>query len=219
MSDDMQLGDTILKAVDRFYRTGKILPACLALFLGACASSGDTVPAAQCPEPPISQSEYQIGPGDMLQIVVWRNEELSTTIPVRPDGRISTPLIDDMPASGKTPSQLAADIESVLVEYLRTPDVSVIVTGQGSANQIQAIGEVVSPQAISYRYGLKLLDVVVAVGGLSEFAAGNRSNIVRTADGKQVKCRVKVGDLLNGDITQNIDVYPGDMLVVPETRF
>src|SRR5690606_28256420 len=132
--------------------------------------------------PELSQTEYRIGSGDVLQIVVWRNEELSSTIPVRPDGRISTPLIDDMQASGKTPSELASDMESVLGEYLRTPDVSVIVTGQGSANQIQVIGEILSPQAISYRYGLKLLDVVVAVGGLSEFAAGNRGDLVRTVN-------------------------------------
>lgn len=151
--------------------------------------------------------------------MVWRNAELSTTIPVRPDGRISTPLIDDMQASGKTPSELASAMESVLGEYLRTPDVSVIVTGQGSANQIQAIGEVLKPQPISYRYGLKLLDVVVAVGGLTEFAAGNRAALVRSTGGEQVKCRVNVDDLLKGDVSQNINMYPGDMLVVPETRF
>lgn len=187
--------------------------------LGACASSGNAISARSCPEPEIAQSEYRIGPGDVLQIVVWRNTELSTTIPVRPDGKISTPLIDDMQASGKTPSELASDMESVLGEYLRTPDVSVIVTGQGSANQIQAIGEILRPQAISYRYGLKLLDVVVAVGGLSEFAAGNRADVVRTVGGEQVKCRVNIDDLLKGEITQNINMYPGDMLVVPETRF
>lgn len=155
----------------------------------------------------------------MLNIVVWRNNELSTTIPVRPDGKVTTPLIDDMQASGKTPSELASDMEGVLGEYLRTPEVSVIVTGQGSANQIQAIGEVTSPQSISYRYGLKLLDVVVTVGGLTEFAAGNRADVVRAVDGEQVKCRVQIGDLLDGDIAQNINMYPGDMLVVPETRF
>jgi polysaccharide export outer membrane protein len=189
------------------------------LMLDACAGSGDTVPAAQCPQPVVSESEYRIGAGDVLNIVVWRNEELTVSIPVRPDGRISTPLIDDMQASGKTPSQLAADMELVLGEYLRTPDVSVIVTSQGSANQIQTIGEIVSPQSISYRYGLKLLDVIVAVGGLTEFAAGNRADLVRAVDGGQVKCRVAIENLLEGDLSQNINIYPGDMLVVPETRF
>lgn len=198
----------------------RLLPAMfLTLVLGACASSGDTVPAGTCPQPQLATADYVIGPGDMLNIVVWRNEELSNSIPVRPDGRISTPLIDDMQASGKTPSALAADMEEVLSEYLRTPKVSVIVVGQGSANQIQTIGEIVNPQAISYRNGLRLLDVVVAVGGLTEFAAGNRSDLVRQVDGDQVKCRVKIEDLLKGDISQNIHIFPGDMLVVPETRF
>jgi polysaccharide export outer membrane protein len=210
------LDKIILEAIYKFRNIGLIS---LALLLGACASAGGTVPAARCPEPVQSESEYRIGSGDTLNIVVWRNEELSTTIPVRPDGRVSTPLIDDMQASGKTPSELAADMEAVLGEYLRTPDVSVIVTGQGSANQIQAIGEIMNPQSISYRYGLKLLDVVVAVGGLSEFAAGNRADLLRIAAGEQVKCRVRIDDLLKGDISQNIDIYPGDMLVVPETRF
>lgn len=187
--------------------------------INACASSGDAVPATACPEPPEAQSEYVIGPGDGLQIVVWRNAELSTTIPVRPDGKISTPLIDDMQASGKTPSQLADDMERVLSEYLRTPEVSVIVTGQGASNQVQAIGELVNPQSTSYRYGLTVLDVIVGAGGLTEFAAGNRTDLVRSVNGKQVRCRVRVEDLLDGDVSQNIDVYPGDMLVVPETRF
>jgi polysaccharide export outer membrane protein len=208
-----------LNTTDRFCSAGKIGLACLTLGLGACASSGETVAAAQCPEPAISESEYRIGAGDLLNIVVWRNTELSAAIPVRPDGRISTPLIDDMQASGKTPSQLADDMEGVLAEYLRTPEVSVIVTGQGTANQIQAIGEILNPQSISYRYGLKLLDVIVGVGGLTEFAAGNRADLVRVVDGEQVKCRVRLEDLLNGDISQNINIYPGDMLVVPETRF
>lgn len=213
---DSRLEEKTLNAVQTI-RASLILPLCA--LLCACASGGDTIPAERCPEPEIAQSEYRIGSGDVLEIVVWRNAELSTTIPVRPDGKISTPLIDDMQASGKTPSQLASDMESVLGEYLRTPDVSVIVTGQGTANQIQAIGEILKPQAISYRYGLKLLDVVVAVGGLSEFAAGNRADLVRTVEGEQVKCRVDIDELLEGDITQNVNMYPGDMLVVPETRF
>jgi polysaccharide export outer membrane protein len=206
-----------LKSIRKIYLIAQGALVCL--MLDACAGSGDTVPAAQCPQPVVSESEYRIGAGDVLNIVVWRNEELSASIPVRPDGRVSTPLIDDMQASGKTPSQLAADMESVLGEYLRTPDVSVIVTSQGSANQIQTIGEIVSPQSISYRYGLKLLDVVVAVGGLTEFAAGNRADLVRAVEDGQVKCRVAIEDLLEGDLSQNINIYPGDMLVVPETRF
>ncbi len=184
--------------------------------LGGCASSG--VNPEDCPISKASLEEYIVGPGDVLQIVVWRNEELSTEVPVRPDGRISTPLVDDMVASGKTPSQLGADMEEVLSEFLRTPEVSVIVVQQGASNQIQVVGEVASPQALSYREGLRVLDVVVAVGGLNEFAAGNRSKIVRQAASGQVECRVRVKALLDGDMTQNILVFPGDVLVVPETR-
>lgn len=192
----------------------------LVLVLAACAS-GDNRPidASGCPAPSDRSSEYRIGPGDTLNIVVWRNAELSAAVPVRPDGKITTPLVDDMPASGKTPSQLASDMEGVLGEYLRTPEVSVIVTAQGAANQIQVIGEVVTPQSLPYRDGIKMLDVVVAVGGLSEYAAGNRGNLVRQTQQGQVECRVRLKDLMEGDMDQNIGVYPGDVLVVPETRF
>ena len=189
------------------------------LVTGCASNTGRTVAANACPMPSDLSSEYLIGPGDSLNIVVWRNAELSAAVPVRPDGRISTPLIDDMQASGKTPSQLGADMETVLGEYLRTPEVSVIVTGQGAANQIQVIGEANSPQSLSYRDGLKLLDVLVAVGGLSDFAAGNRANLVRQTQNGQAECRVKLKDLVSGDMSHNIDVYPGDVLVIPETRF
>jgi polysaccharide export outer membrane protein len=124
-----------------------------------------------------------------------------------------------MQASGKTPSQLGADMETVLGEYLRTPEVSVIVTGQGAANQIKVIGEVNNPQPLSYRTGLKLLDVLVAAGGLTDFAAGNRASLVRQTETGQIECLVRLKDLLSGDMSHNIGVYPGDVLVIPETRF
>lgn len=186
---------------------------------GCASNSGSKVSAENCPTPSDHSSEYLIGPGDSLNIVVWRNAELSATVPVRPDGRISTPLIDDMQASGKTPSQLGNDMEEVLGEYLRTPEVSVIVTGQGAANQIQVIGEANAPRSLSYRDGLKLLDVLVAVGGLTDFAAGNRANLVRQTQDGQAECRVRLKDLVSGDMSHNIAVYPGDVLVIPETRF
>ena len=187
------------------------------LIVSACETTSGIAPE-ECPKPPVVEEQYIIGPGDVLQVVVWRNEELSTEVPVRPDGKISTPLIDDMVASGKTPSQLGADMESVLGEFLRTPEVSVMVTQQGAANQIQVVGEVNAPQALSYREGLRVLDVIVAVGGLAEFAAGNRARVVRPTATGQVDCRVKVKDLVDGDLSQNILVFPGDVIIIPETR-
>jgi polysaccharide export outer membrane protein len=189
------------------------------LQLAACASGGPSLPADECPATRASLSDYVIGAGDTLQIVVWRDAELSTTIPVRPDGKISTPLIEDMVASGKTPSELGTDMEVVLSEYLRTPKVSVIVIQQGATNQIQVVGEVAAPQALAYRENLRILDLVVAVGGLSDFAAPNRANLVRPTENGQVECRVHIKDLMSGDMSQNILVFPGDVLVIPETRF
>jgi len=189
------------------------------LFCTGCASGGITVPADQCTAPAMQTADYLIGPGDTLEVVVWRNEELSAVVPVRPDGRVSTPLVDDMQAAGKTPTNLASDMEVILGEYLRTPDVSVIVTGQGASNQIQVVGEVTAPQSLSYRAGIRILDVVVAAGGLSEFAAGNRSNLIRETATGQIKCNVKLKALMSGDMSQNILVFPGDVLVIPESRF
>lgn len=191
----------------------------LSTVLVACAGSGPTTNAKACPAPVAASSEYFIGAGDTLQIVAWRNEELSATVPVRPDGKISTPLVDDMVASGKSPTQLAKDIEAVLAEYVRSPKISVIVTGQGASNQIQIVGEVALPQAVSYREGLRVLDVVVAVGGLTDFAAGNRTKLVRQSDSGQAECNVRIKDIMSGNMAENILVFPGDVIVVPETRF
>jgi polysaccharide export outer membrane protein len=205
-----------------FYYKYARLGACLlvsVLMLAGCASGGATVPAAQCTAPSVETTDYIVGPGDTLQVVVWRNDELSAVVPVRPDGKVSTPLIDDMQAAGKTPSALASDMELILAEYLRTPDVSVIVKGQGAANQIQIVGEVAAPQSLSYRAGIRVLDIVVGAGGLGEFAAGNRANLIRETGNGQIKCNVKLRDLMAGDMSQNIPVFPGDVLVIPESRF
>ena len=166
-------------------------------------------------------NEYIIGPGDSLQVFIWRNPELSTTVPVRPDGKISTPLVEDMVAVGKTPSQLARDIEVVLAEYIRSPQVNVILTNAVSTfSQVRVLGQVVAPQAVPYREGMTVLDAVLAVGGLGEFAAGNRGKIVRVVGGKTQEIKVRIGDLVNkGDVSQNMPLKPGDVLVVPESRF
>lgn len=164
---------------------------------------------------------YIVGPGDTLQVFVWRNPELTTIVPVRPDGKISTPLVEDMVAVGKTPTQLARDIEKVLAEYVRTPQVNIIVTGAVSSfSQIKVIGEVRSPQSLPYREGMRVLDALLAVGGLGDFASGNRARIVRTENGVQREVRVKLGNLINkGDMRYNYPLRPGDVLVVPESLF
>lgn len=197
--------------------------ACLGvvcLTLVACAGGGKRGVRPACPEPAKRSTDYIIGAGDSLEIFVWRNPDLTTNVPVRPDGRISIPLVEDMQAVGKTPTELARDIEAVFAEYLRTPKVNIIVATQGAANQIQVVGNVASPQALPYRAGIKLLDVVVAVGGLDDFAAGNRAKIIRQVAGDSVECPVRVADLMRkGDLTQNIRIYPGDVLIVPAARF
>lgn len=181
--------------------------------------------AAEPTEPnlPPPRTDYVIGPGDALQIFVWRNPELSTTVPVRPDGKISTPLVEDMIAAGKTPAQLARDVETVLAEYVRSPTVNVIViTAASTMSKVQVFGQVKVPQSIPYRDGLRVLDVVLLTGGLTDFAAPNRAKIVRAAPNGQKgkEQRVRLGDLLEkGDMKQNFLLMPGDVLVVPQTRF
>jgi len=170
---------------------------------------------------PVVSPDYRIGPGDTLKVSVFQNDELTATLPVRPDGKISTPLVEDMVAVGKTPSQLARDIEKSLSEYIKAPKVSVVVTIALSVySQVRVIGQVKTPQALPYRDGMTVLDAVLAVGGLSQFAAGNRARLVRTENGRQTEIKVKLDALLNGgDMTQNLPLKPSDVLVVPETRF
>lgn len=190
------------------------------LVVAGCGSSpSKAVPAA---EESGKQSEYRIGPGDELNVYVWNHPELTVVVPVRPDGNISTPLVEDMKAAGKTPTELARDIEKVLSEYVRSPTVNVIVRAfVGTfSDQIRVIGQATNPQALPYRQGMTLLDVVIAVGGLREFAAGNRAKVLRRVDGKQTEIPVKLDDLINdGDIRQNIPMMPGDVLIIPESRF
>jgi polysaccharide biosynthesis/export protein len=180
-----------------------------------------TAVAAEEQAPPPSTPDYIIGPGDALQVFVWRNPELSVTVPVRPDGKISTPLVQDMVAVGKNPSQLASDLEKVLSEYVRSPQVYVIVTQPISTySQVKVVGQVQRPQAVPFREGMKVMDVLLAVGGLSEFAAGNRAKIVRGEGGKGSEIRVRLADLMNkGDMRQNVVLKPGDVIIVPQSMF
>ena len=166
--------------------------------------------------------DYVIGPGDGLQVFVWGHDDLTTTVQVRPDGEISTPLVEDMRAAGKTPTVLARDIETVLAEYVRSPTVTIIVQSFVGeyARQIRVVGQAAEPQALSYRNGMTVLDVVIEVGGLSEFASGNRSRIVRRENGQEMTIKVRLNDLLNkGDMDQNVRMMPGDVLIIPESVF
>jgi polysaccharide biosynthesis/export protein len=182
---------------------------------------GTSMAPAPSALPADKSQTYQIGPGDQLQVFVWRNPELVATVPVRPDGKISTPLVEDMLANGKTPVQLARDIEAVLAEYIRSPQVSVIVlSARSTFSEGRVVGEVAKAQAVPYRKGMTVLDVMLVVGGLDQFAAGNRAKIVRRQDGMETDIPVRLEDLLeDGDMTQNLEVMPGDVLVVPQSRW
>ncbi|MBK8535085.1 MAG: polysaccharide biosynthesis/export family protein [Candidatus Competibacteraceae bacterium] len=212
-----------------------------AIVLGACASSkeGVSLPSSTSYGSQSTSPEtynYLIGPGDSVQIFVWRNPEVSQGVTVRPDGKISTPLVEDLQASGKTPTQLARDLEKALETYIRQPIVTVIVAGGIGpySEQIRVVGQVggssggssggggsqtSKPQAIAYKEKMTLLDVMVVVGGLGQFANGNHTKLVRVVDGKQKEYEVRLDDLLNGDITANVDMLPGDILIVPEAWF
>lgn len=164
---------------------------------------------------------YHIGPGDTVNIVVWRNPELSMSVPVRPDGKLASPLIEDLPAIGKNPTALARDIEQALSKFIRDPVVTVIVTqfvGPYS-EQIRVVGEAAKPQVLPYKQKMTLLDVMIAVGGMTDFADGNGASILRPADGsKQYGVRIK--DLVKrGDVSANVEMKPGDVLIIPRSWF
>jgi polysaccharide biosynthesis/export protein len=165
---------------------------------------------------------YLVGPGDSVQVFVWRNPEVSGSFPIRPDGKMTMNLIEDMQASGKTPTQLARDIEKALAKYIQEPIVTVIMGGGIGPfdQQIRVVGEAAKPQALSFREKMSLIDLMISVGGLTDFAAGNKAYILRTIDGKQERLGVRLEDLLKGgDISANVDMRPGDVLVVPESLF
>ncbi|MDL5034003.1 polysaccharide export protein [Pelomonas sp. APW6] len=187
--------------------------------LGGCAST------SQFPQAPAKAAEgnysYIIGAGDNLNIIVWRNPELSMTVPVRPDGKIATPLIDELVAQGKNPVEVARDIEKQLSKYVRDPVVTVIVTSFVGpySEQIRVVGEAAKPQFLAYKQQMTLLDVMIAVGGLTDFAAGNEATILRSSEGnKQYSVRLK--DLIKrGDVSANVEMRPGDILIIPQSLF
>jgi len=193
-------------------------------------SSTPTYPPAPVQAPPpvpvqtrISGWNYLLGPGDSVSVFVWRNPEVSGSFPIRPDGKMTMNLIEDMQASGKTPTQLARDIEKALSKYIQEPIATVIVSGGiGPYNQqVRVLGEAETPKAMGYREGMSLVDVMIEVGGLSDFADGNKAYISRIAeDGKRVQLGVRLEDLIrDGDSTANAEIRPGDVLVIPESLF
>lgn len=196
----------------------------MALGLTGCAQNS-TLPRATVQNSlttTVENYQYLIGPDDTLTIFVWRNPELSGTFIVRPDGRISTSLVEDIPVSGKTPTQLARDMEQILAKYIRDPVVTVSVNNFVGpySEQVRVIGQATNPQAVNYRQYMTLLDLMIAVGGLTEFAAGNSAKLVRTQNGSQRTYEVRLDDLIrDGNITANVDILPGDIIIIPEAWF
>lgn len=188
----------------------------LALFTAGCS----TYPPAPTSAASLNYN-YLIGPGDTLNIVVWHNAELSMTVPVRPDGKISSPLIEDLTALGKTTTVLARDIEVALAKYIRDPVVTVVVTNfiGPYSEQIRVVGEAAKPQVLPYKQKMTLLDVMIAVGGMTDFASGNKATILRTAEGNK-QYSVRISDLIKqGDFSANVEMRPGDVLIIPQSWF
>ena len=209
---------TRMNPLRRALLTRALALAAAASLLGGCRSRHELAPA----EDSDPLHDYLIGPGDSVNILVWRNPDVSLTVAVRPDGKITTPLVEDLMASGKTSTQLARDIEQALGKYIQQPVVTVIVTNFSGpyAEQIRVIGAAAKPQALPYRQGMSLMDVLITVGGITDFAAGNKASVIRMREGAQQQLRVRLDDLLrDGDISANIMMRPGDVLLIPESFF
>jgi polysaccharide export outer membrane protein len=204
-------------------RIANRLPACTkwlmlvtTLALGACSSYPPAPSTAASPD-----YNYMIGPGDNVNIQVWRNPELSMSVPVRPDGKITGPLIEDLVAMGKTPTALARDMEKELSKFIRDPVVTVIVTGFVGpySEQIRVVGQAAKPQVLAYKQKMTILDVMIAVGGITDFADGNRATILRTAE-NNTQYRVRLKDLIKyGDVSANVEMKPGDVVIIPQSWF
>lgn len=190
-----------------------------ALVISACSSvSSPPLPKSNN----ASNDAYLIGPGDQLQIFVWRNADLSTNVIVRPDGRISSPLIDDLLVTGMKPKEVSVLVADILSKYIREPQVSIIVSGfhGTSEQQVKVIGNATNPKVLPYKTGMTLLDVMIAVQGLTDFADGDNAQLVRTVNGKKQQYTVYLDSLIRkGDITKNRLIHPGDTIIIPEAWF
>ena len=198
---------------------GRAALVALALGLASCGGGNE---APELSAAAGQEQLYRIGPGDVLKVFVWGNPGLSDTVPVRPDGRISIPLIEDMEVANKTPSEAGRMIEQRLAAFVEDPLVTVIVTEFVGPfdGTVRVVGEAAEPKSIPYRAEMSLLDVMIEVGGLTEFASGNQATLIRRAGGEQNEYRVRIDDLIrDGDITANVQMQPGDVLIIPESFF
>ena len=195
------------------------------IIVSGCSTNKNSLPTASTyPSLTTSVNDYQylIGPGDNLTIFVWRNPDISGSFVVRPDGKVTTSLVEDVDVSGKTPAMLAREIEEQLAKYINNPRVTVSVNGFNGplSEQVRVIGEATNPKAVNYVEKMTLLDLMISVGGLTEFASGNGAKLVRTVAGVQQTYKLKIEDLIkNGDIKQNVDILPGDIVIIPEAWF
>ena len=208
-----------MKSLSRNYVFWLMMVAGL-LLLGGCSTAPAVNPVVSAT--PQSVERYLIGPGDSLEIFVRDNPTLTTTVPVRPDGRVSIPLVQSIVAAGKTPDELAADLQKELSRYIRTPLVTVIVKNFVGAysQQVRVVGQATTPKALPYRSGMTVLDVMIDVGGLTKFAAGNNAKIIRhLPDGSTQSIPVRLGELMDGAIRYNVVMRPGDILIIPQSLF
>lgn len=205
-----------------------LLPVVLAGLLAACTHEPlyPPAPAKATPMPykASSASEwlYILGPGDSINVFVWGNPEVSGSFPIRPDGKVTMNLAEDLQASGRTPTQLARELEKILAKYIQDPIVTVTLAGGVGPydQQIRVLGQAAKPQSLSYREHMSLVDLMIAVGGITDFADGNRASILRVVDGKPQQYGVRLNDLLkDGDVSANVDILPGDILIIPESWF
>lgn len=209
------------KHTSELMRTSARRIAVLTLVLGVtgCATQNANPPAPTLASSP--DYNYIVGPGDSLNINVWRNPELSSSVPVRHDGKVSTPLVDELVAQGKTPTQIARDVETALAKFVRDPVVTVIVTNFVGpySEQIRVVGEAAKPQFLPYKQKMTVMDVMIAVGGLTDFADGNKATIIRASDSNK-RYSVRLKDLVKrGDISANVEMLPGDILIIPQGWF
>lgn len=218
----MTINNDVFSGLPALHRMKAGFVSVLVALLVGCTVGGELPPVPDAQVNVEVDYDYIIGPGDEIAIFVWGNSELNSSSPVRPDGKLTTHLVEDLQASGKTSTQLARDVEAAYSEYVRQPVVSVTVTGfEGVPDQsVRVMGEAVDPQQITYKKHMTLLDVMISAGGLTEYAAGNKSVLIRLVDGKEVSYNLRLDDLVKqGDISANLSIMPGDIVIIAESWF